>query len=182
MLDSRLAIVKNMLRELLEKKKTAILNRWFRLILETYPGDTSKFLKQEKDPFVNPVGATVSREIEVLYDELLKEMDSERVSVALENIIRIRCVQDFSASRAVLFILHLKRAVKEELASELQGDPMFREWLTFESSIDHLSLLAFDIFMKCREKIYEIRLHEMKNQKDSAFRLMARSGLISDEP
>ncbi|MEI9479774.1 MAG: RsbRD N-terminal domain-containing protein, partial [Deltaproteobacteria bacterium] len=80
-----------MLRELLEKKKTAILDRWFRLILETYPGDTSKFLKQEKDPFVNPVGATVSKEIEVLYDELLKEMDSERVSAALDNIIRIRC-------------------------------------------------------------------------------------------
>jgi len=171
-----------MLKELLEKKKAAILDRWFRLILETYPGDTSQFLKQEKDPFVNPVGATVSREINLLYDELLKEMDSEKVSVALDNIIRIRCVQDFSASRAVLFIHHLKRAIKEELAGELQGDPMFREWLTFESNIDHLSLLAFDIYMKCREKIYEIRLHEMKDQKDSAFRLMARSGLISDEP
>jgi hypothetical protein len=169
------------LTDLLKKKRTQILDRWLHLIMETYPLDTSRFLKLEKDRFVNPVGSTISREIEVLYDELLKGMNSEKISTAIENILRIRSIQDFSPSQAVLFIHHLKRAMKEELASELQGDPMFREWLTFESNIDHLCLLAFDIYMKCREKIYEIRLHEMKNQKDSAFRLMARSGLISDE-
>jgi RsbT co-antagonist protein rsbRD N-terminal domain len=170
-----------MLRDLIKTKKTAILDRWFALILETYPPDTARILKAEKDRFVNPVGATLSKEIEVLYDQLVHEMNSEKISTALENILRIRSIQDFSPSQAVLFIHHLKRAIKEELARELRGDPMFREWMTLESSIDHLSLVAFDIYMTCREKIYESRVHEMKNQKERAFKLMARSGLISDE-
>jgi hypothetical protein len=167
--------------DLLKKKKTGILERWLRLILETYPADTAGFLKQEKDRFVNPVGATLSKETEILYEELLQGMNSERISSALENIIRIRSVQDFSPSQAVLFVPLLKRAIQEELAGEMQGDPMFRQWLAFESGIDQLSLRAFDHYTKCREKIHEIRIREMKNQKDRAFKLMARSGMDTGE-
>jgi hypothetical protein len=67
------------------------------------------------------------------------------------------------------------------LAGEMRSTDVFEEWLTLESNIDHLSLRAFDIYMNCREKICEIRIHEMENQRDGALRLMARSGLIPDE-
>ena len=53
--------------------------------------------------------------------------------------------------------------------------------LIFESGIDQLSLRAFDLYTKCREKIHEIRIREMKNQKDRAFKLMARSGMDTDK-
>jgi hypothetical protein len=170
-----------MLRDLLKTKKTVILNRWFGLILDTYPPDTSKMLKAEKDRFANPVGQTITKEIEVLYDEVLGEMNSDRISVALESMLRIRSVQDFSPSQAVVFVHGLKKVIRDELAGEMRGGDVFEEWLTLESNIDQLSLRAFDIYMKCREKICEIRIHEMESQRDSALKLISRCGLIPDE-
>jgi hypothetical protein len=169
------------LSDLLKKKKGEILERWFRLILETYSSDTARILRLEKDEFVNPVGATLTRQTEVLYGELLGEMNSERIASALEQILRIRSVQDFSPSQSVLFVPLLKKAIQEELAEQMRGGALFGEWLGLESKIDRIFLLAVDLHGKCRETIYEIRLREMKHQKDRAFKLMARSGLGGDE-
>jgi len=97
------------LGRLLLQKKVAILERWHLLILDTYPADSSRFLKQEKDRFANPVGSIISAGIEALYDELIGEMDPDRLSTCLDSIIRVRAVQDFSPSNAVAFIPLLKR-------------------------------------------------------------------------
>ena len=55
------------LEHLLSQKRAAILDRWLQLIIESYPADSSIFLKQEKDRFVNPVGYTISQEIASIY-------------------------------------------------------------------------------------------------------------------
>ena len=39
------------LENLLLQKKTAILERWYELILESYPSETGLFLKENKDRF-----------------------------------------------------------------------------------------------------------------------------------
>ena len=149
------------LQDFLSENRNSILERWYRLILETYPDHTSRFLKREKDRFVNPVGHTISREIEALYDEFLWGMDVGKLSTSLENVIRIRSVQDFSPSEAIAFVLLLKKAVRETLESETSGSQVSKEWSGFESRIDRLVLLAFDIYMECREKIHEIKLKEV---------------------
>ena len=43
--------------------------------------------------------------------------------------------------------------------------------------IDRLLLLAFDIYMECREKIYDLKANEEKNKVFKAFK---RAGLISE--
>ncbi len=165
-----------MLRDLIQRKRTDILRRWFALILETYPPDTAKMLKGEKDRFVNPVGATISKEIQVLFDQLSHEMNADKMSSALGNILQIRSVQDFSPSQAVSVVHLLKQAIRDGMGTELRGDEAFEEWLRLEADIDHLSLLAFDLYTKYRERMFEIRLRELKNQKEKAFELMARAG------
>lgn len=170
------------LESLLSQNRAAILERWFQLIVATYPADTSRFLKQEKDRFVNPVGYTTSREIEVLYDELLRGMNSDKLSVSLDNIIRIRAVQDFYPSQAIAFIFLIKKAVREELASEIRENQLFEELLQFESRIDELALLALDIYMKCREKVYEIRINEVKAERERAFELLEGTNLMYGKP
>ena len=61
------------LNNLLAQRKTAIIKKWFALAIETYPSDTANFLKSQKDPFANPVGRTIYRGLEALFDpELLK--------------------------------------------------------------------------------------------------------------
>lgn len=170
------------LEHLLSQKRAAILNRWFQLILETYPADTSRFLKQKKDRFANPVGYTISQEIEALYEELLQGMNSDKLAACLDNIIRIRSVQDFPPSQAIAFIFLLKKAIREELASETEGNQVLEELLKFESRIDKLALLALDIYMKCREKVYEIRINEVKVERERVLKLLERTNLMYGEP
>jgi hypothetical protein len=150
------------LKNLLSKKKKSILKRWFDLILETYPPETSLFLKGQKDRFTNPVGATIYQGIEDIFDELIQEMDSEKISTFLDNIIRIRAVQDFTASQAIAFIFLLKNVIREKLEKEIKEKGISEELLRFESGIDDLALLSFDIYMKCREQIYELKANEVR--------------------
>jgi hypothetical protein len=58
------------------------------------------------------------------------------------------------------------------------GDGHYLEELSrIERRIDQLGLLAFDIYMQCREKIYDLKANEMRARTFSAF---SRAGLIRD--
>ncbi|MBA4348835.1 MAG: hypothetical protein C0415_02460 [Thermodesulfovibrio sp.] len=165
------------LNALLSKKKAAILKRWFDFIVNTYPADASQFLKIRKNQFTNPVGHTVSQGIEDILNGLLQETASEKLSLFLDNIIRIRAVQDFTASQAVIFIFYLKKAIREELETEIRENHLYEELLALESRIDVLSLQSFDIFMKCREKIYDLKATELR---DRTIKALKRANLISE--
>ena len=162
------------LEKILLENKTPILKRWFDLILETYPADTAALMRKDRNQFTNPVGSTISQEIEVLYKGLLEGKNSEGFSASLNSILKIRSVQDFSPSNAVGFIFLLKKAMEETLKREIRKEPMREEWLKFLSRIDELALRAFDIYMDCREKICEIRINQAKSEKEMAFRMMER--------
>jgi hypothetical protein len=167
------------LEHFLSQNKAIILERWYRLILETYPPNTSRFLKRERDRFVNPVGYTISQEIGVLYDELLTGMNLDRLTTSLENIIKIRSVQDFSPSEGIAFVLLLKKTIREELEGKFSSHRIFEEWAELESKIDTLALLAFDIYMRCREKIHEIKINEVKGERERIFKLLERTRDVS---
>jgi hypothetical protein len=164
------------LEHLLSEKKAAIIARWFDVILDTYPADTSTFLKQQKNRFTNPVGQTILQGIESIFDELLQDGDPEKISPFLDNIIRIRAVQDFTPSQAVSFIFSLKNVMREELGTE-SGEHLFRELRELEDKIDSLALLCFDIFVKCREQLYDIKANELRKM---TFRLIERANKMGE--
>lgn len=153
------------LNELLSEKKQAVLKKWFDSLLETYPQDTAIFLKTQKDQFANPVGSTIYSAMDSILAELIKDADADidKLSRFFDNIIRIRAVQDFSPSQALAFVISLKRVVREELADAIGRQRLADELLTFERKIDNLMLLSFDIYMKCREKIYDLKANELRN-------------------
>ena len=51
----------------------------------------------------------------------------------------------------------------------------------FESNIDELASAAFDIYLKCREKISELRVSEAKAEGDRAFRLLEYMGRVNSK-
>jgi len=163
-----------MIQDLLKKNKAAILERWFHLILETYPANTATMMRKDKNQFTNPVGSTLTREIEVLFKNLCEGSQKEKFQASLDSILKIRSVQDFSPSKSLGFIFLLKRAIGETLKNEICKESVMDEWLKFQSKIDELALQAFDIYMDCREKICEIRINQAKSEKEMAFRMMER--------
>lgn len=165
------------LQELLTDRKAAIIEKWFEAVLETYPEDSSRFLEKQRDPFRNPVGHTMRRGIEGVFGELLGDLDYGRVSAFLDEIIRIRAVQDFTPSQAVSFILLLKGVIREELLKNGEKAP-WDELPALESKIDRLLLFSFDIFVGCREKIYEIKANELRRM---TFRLLQRANVVDED-
>jgi hypothetical protein len=165
-----------MLRDLLSRKKSSLVETWFELILNTYPEDTSKFLRKEKDPFANPVRNTILQGIEGVYDELLKDQQSpEALNAFLDKVIRIRAVQDFTPSQALAFVFSFKKAIRERLGKEIREYDLHDQLLRLESRVDALALRAFDVYMGCREEVYELRVGEVKRQREAAFRMLERS-------
>jgi hypothetical protein len=162
---------------LLAHKKSALVKRWFDIVMEPYPADTAGFLKNQEKQFTNPVGYTISHGLEHIFDKLIeeKEPDFEGIVPFLENIVRIRAVQDLRPSQALSFVFHLRNAIREELAAEAKE--FCTERATLESRIDAIALMAFDIFVKCREKVYELRANEVKNR---TFRLLQMANLVSE--
>ncbi|HLA00294.1 MAG TPA: RsbRD N-terminal domain-containing protein [Thermodesulfovibrionales bacterium] len=165
------------LKNLLKEKRSKILKRWTDLILDTYPAESALFFRDQKNRFSNPVGHTITQGAEDLFEEILQGIDSDRCSTFLDNIIRVRAIQDFIPSQAVSFIFILKKVLRDEFESEIHDNGLAEELLVIESRIDDLALLSFDIFMKCREKIYELKAMELNNQ---TYTLLKKAKLIVD--
>ena len=165
------------LATLLSQKKAAILGCWLTTIYESYPPETAIFLRKEKNRFDNPMGYRISEGLEGLYGALLQELEREQVLTCLDEIIRIRALQDFAPSQALAFIFLLKNVIRQELAEEIQKENLAAAILDLESRIDGLALLGFDIYTKRREKIYEIKADEAKRRVSG---LMRKSGLSDD--
>ena len=76
--------------------------------------------------------------------------------------MRIRAVQDVSASQALAFPFLLKRIIRAEFAADVRR--YSGELEVLEARIDELALLAFDLFAKCREQLYELKFNEIKRR------------------
>jgi hypothetical protein len=160
------------IEEILLGKKREIIKKCINLTIETYPQETSELLKREEDRFLNPAGFTIRSEIENIFDEVIGAMDPERLAASLENVIRIRAIQNFAPSEAISFVYLLKRSIREELGAKTAWDVGRGTWdgkstpevgwVELDERIDRIALMAFDVYMRCREKVYEIRLKEMK--------------------
>ena len=166
------------LKELLAKKKSAIVKRWMESIVETYPAETAQFLKSKKDRFANPVGATINIETERLFDLILTGFEPAKASEFLDNIIRIRAIQDFTPSEALAFVFALKHAIRLELAGDLKKGAHAGELWELDKEIDRLALISFEIYMTVREDIYKLKAKELQS---NAFMLFRRAGMLVEQ-
>jgi len=139
-------------------RKQSVAERWLALIVETYPDQARQFLVNERDPFRNPVGQALRENIFLLADELLGEMDADKVKQALRDVVRIRAVQDSSPKEAIAFVFLLKNILRDELTDEPEVH------LEMEKRIDDMALIAFDFFVQCRQRIYAALVSETRRR------------------
>lgn len=168
------------LEKLLTDKRSAIINTWRNLIIGSYPTDTQRFLKKEKNQFANPVGKTLVEDVENLYDALTTGEYTDKISASLDNIIRIRAIQNFKPSQAVGFVLQLKKLIRDELEENSQDTAELQDEIAaLEERIENAALLAFDIYNQCCRKLYELRVNETKRQVG---RLLKKANITIDIP
>lgn len=163
----------------LYQKRKNLSNRWFESIAHSYPPDSSKFLRREKDRFANPVGLSISEGVEAIIDSLLEGRPATETVDPLDKILRIRAVQDFTPAQAVAFVFSLKGIVREMADREAGELDLAGDLAALERWIDELALVAFNVYMKCREEIFEIRVQEMHNRTS---RIVDRLNRIYEKP
>jgi len=160
------------LSRLLEKNRPAILKKWLGEIFDTYPADTSRFLKGRRDRFANPVGHTITVNSGYILEGLIKGDAAVRLSVYLEQIIRIRAVQDFTPSQAVSFMDGLKPVIAGQLKTELHKYNLGNEWGEFKTRIDSLTQCAYELHAEMKKSINIIRTKEIDRGEKFLARLM----------
>ena len=153
------------------------MQTWLDLLLSTYPPETVRLLKKETNQFANPVGHTFTTALGEILDEFLGENSPEKLAPLLDRIIRIRAVQDFSPSQSLAFIFSLKKIAAEILAEAGEGIEARDDLSAFDAKVDELALLAFDVYMRCRQNLFEVRMRE---HKDRTYRLLQRADIIGD--
>lgn len=158
----------------LRERRQVVLDRWRDLILGSYPEDATGFMRREKDRFNNPVGHIITEATEALYDGILAGRPATEMTEDLDRLVRLRAVQDFSPAEAVSFVFLLKRAIREELGTPpREGDPG-QGMDSLDQALDELALAAFNVYMRCREAIFELRASEMKRQTSRLLALAER--------
>ena len=163
-----------MIHEFLSQNKDDILKNWRNAIFAAYSDNTAKIMKKENDRFANPIGYAISDGTAKIYDELIGDFDEEKLRKALDSIIRIRSVQDFSASTAVSFITQLKKTIIDQLMS-INNSLSTDELIELDSKIEKLTMMAFDIYVECREKLYEIKANSVRMR---SYKLLEKAGQL----
>jgi hypothetical protein len=164
------------LPEILRERREALAGRWRELVLESYPPGAVAFLRQEKDGFRNPVGATIRQSIDELTAALITDASREGPSAALDAMVRMRAVQNFSPGETVGFVFLFRRALSDVLGDELAGVPA-AELMGLIARLEDLALEAWDRYAACRDKVSDLRAREAVA---STYALLKRAGLLAD--
>lgn len=167
------------IEKILSGRKESIVNQWIDLVISSYAPDTAQFIKSRRDRFANPIGSKITAGLTGLFEQLLVDPQEEDIRKHLDPVVRIRAVQNFTASQATAFVLALKPIVEKNLKKELRDSDTAGSYRAFAAKIDAVSLVAFDIYMECREKIYQLKTD---TEKDKIYRAFERAGIIKEDP
>lgn len=165
---------------LLSKNRKEIVNYWFDAVIAAYPEDSTSFFKKTSDPFANPVGSTIHRSLNELFDEVIKsDMAPKAVRSALDGIVRVQSVQEFQPSEAIGFIFSIKPSIAKQL-KKYRGDKSVEKYLTaLDANIEKLLRTAFDLYMECRQKVFLLRANQ---SRDRVRQLLIKKGYIEEIP
>ena len=162
--------------------KDAMAARWVDTVHGDYPFDTIGFLRTRKDRFANPVGYRTEEAARQLIEVLFSESpDEDALRCAVEEIIRVRAIQDFSPETAVGIFFALKEVVRDVVAQSGQAAGVLPALLALESRIDAVALMAFGAYARCRETLHLLKVDEFKRRYSQILRLAEKNAAKTDE-
>ena len=129
--------------------------------LDSY--SSSGFFKKSTDRIANPTGTTIRNGLAQILDLLIRKATPEEYAAPLDQIIRIRAIQDFLPSQAIVPFLELKWVIRQILREEGITEMQVDEQAELECEMDRIALAAFDMYTQCREQLYKVRIQELKS-------------------
>lgn len=168
------------IQEFLQKHRDTVIKEWVEVIYGTYPFDTVGFLRSQSNSFSNPVGAKTRKAAEAIVTALLAPtLESEDVSPAVDELIRVRAIQKFTPEQAMAVIFYLKNIIRKHCKPALTDMAAYQALLEVESRIDSVALLGFRVYSECRDKVQQMRVDEFKRKHSQ---LIRRAERILEKP
>jgi hypothetical protein len=158
-----------------------MVKRWVDVVHGTYPFATVGFLRTVGDRFANPVGFRTKEAAHALMETIFAETpDEEGIKKAVDEIIHVRAIQDFSPETAVGIFFAMKDIVRDVLRSleDARVELMPALWV-LESRIDAVALLAFGAYARSREALHQLRVEETKRRYSQVLRLAEKKAAYS---
>ncbi len=150
--------------DLLSPHRDTLLAGWTKRILAAYPQETQTFLSDKKDPFHNPVGAALVRGTTDIVVYLLDGGDRDALAEGLEQLIRVRAVQQFTPAEAIGFVFQLKAEIREQHGKAIADAGLFDEQLALESRIDDVAMVCAELYAAAREQLFQSQLKTVHRQ------------------
>ncbi len=160
------------LKEFLSPRRAAILQKWFDAIAAVYPRESQDFLKARTDPFANPIGGTIREGIGRVYDEIFPGGNLANVGPILEQIVKIRVVQEFPPGEALAFLPILREVLEGEIEGERRADFM-EELRGVDAKINVLTERGLQMYDECRKRISRIKAAEQDRSRSVMERMTA---------
>lgn len=151
------------LKTFLTEQKHYIVDDWVKQVLATYSPDAAQIFHRKKDRFANPIGYNVKAGLAECYDSLVGDGQPE-LGRQMEELIKVRAVQEFQPSAAMAFIFLIKGIVRhfaEKLKVEIEAADLF----SFDGRVDKMALLVFDCYMGSRERLNQVRIRELESNR-----------------
>ncbi len=166
---------------ILSDRKSEILENWQQEIFRLYPEDAVRFISSGVDRFANPVGHCIREHTESLFCMLVSgdEQRPEELIPMFNEILKVWAVQSLTPSDALGYLYKLKRVIVDVLHTDNTEMTLPYELAGLFDRIDRYTLIAFDVYTGCREKIFELKAETIKNQVSG---LLRRYDLVCECP
>ena len=160
-----------------------LTRRWIDVVHGTYPFETIGFLRTRKDRFMNPVGHRTDEAAQAVIDAVLvPEVDENALGKALEEIVRVRAVQDFPPETAIGIFFALKDILRAHLAADTGSEAYAPALRGLETRIDAIVLMAFGAYARCREQLFRMKVEETQRRYSQIVRLARKYGDVPETP
>lgn len=161
----------------LENACPALARTWSAEADAIYPFAAAGFVRTGKDPFANPVGQR-TRDLAPLLCRAVLGLphDDAALSIALEEFVRVRAMQDVPAETALRVLFAYKKSIRSHCRE--QGIVLPEEDRdALDERCDNLALRAFGLFARFRETFFEARIDDVRRRHSQIVRLAQRHGL-----
>lgn len=152
------------LTQRIKDRKKGILRSWFQEVLDSFPKQSQALIANNSDRFANPIGFTLNDAIAEIYAGVVGEKTLEDIRPALERITKLRAIQDKQNPGQLGFLYGLKKILRTQCGAFERGFDDVEGLLEIEDRIDEIILLALEIYVQSREKIYELQVNELQNK------------------
>lgn len=162
----------------LKAHRKEILESWLEQALKVYSKDARNLFATRKNPFTNPVGQRLKEGLDGFIEALADDAPPEGLAECLGEIVQVRAVQDMPPSRALAFVLELKKVVRQALKEELKSPDLAQDLAGLELRVEHAALAAFDLYQHHRERVFQVRINDIKRNVSS---LLKRTSFFNSD-